>query len=273
MRVMRHYPLDQRREILAAYDSGETAESLQKRLGVSRHSLREWLRLRAETGDAVPRPHGGGAHPALSADERKLLVELREQDPEASHPDLVARLAERGIHVSVPTVGRYLRAAGFVRHAVKISAKAKLSSPEGRSNVRRYRRGAAPPAQGHRQAYPSDVTDAEWVILDPLVPTAKPGGRPETHSRREIVNAIFYVLRSGCQWRMLPHDFPPWETVYDDFRRWRNDGVWEEINHVLREKLRHRSGREKSPTAVIIDSQSVKTTERGGPVAMMGPNA
>jgi transposase len=162
---------------------------------------------------------------------------------------------------------------GFVRHAVKSSAKAALSAPEARPIVRRYRRTISPPDAAHRRAYPSDVTDAEWALVEPLVPAPKSGGRKAEHSRREIMNAIFYVLRSGCQWRMLPHDFPPWETVYDYFRRWRDGGVWEEINQSLREKVRQRAGREKTPSAVIIDSQSVKTTEKGGPVDMTGRSA
>jgi putative transposase len=120
-----------------------------------------------------------------------------------------------------------------------------------------------------RQAYSTDVSDAEWAILEPLVPAPLPGGRPNTWSRREIVNAILYVLRTGCQWHLLPHDFPPYKTVFDYYRRWRRAGIWERINTTLREKLRIQLGRDAQPSAAIIDSQSVKTTEKGGPEAMM----
>jgi len=270
---MRKYTLAQRREIVSAYDGGESAQSLHARYGVSVSALREWIRLRSGTGDLAPRPHGGGAHAALDDVGRQTLIELRERYPEASLAELSARLAERGLRVSLGTVGRYLRAAGFVRHAVKSSAKAALSAPEKRSNERRYRRSAKPPDAEHRRAYPSDVTDVEWLLLDALVPAPKTGGRTPIHDRREIVNAIFYVLRTGCQWRMLPHDFPPWETVYDYFRRWRDGGMWEQVNQALREKVRQRVGREKTPSAVIIDSQSVKTTEKGGLVDMTGQSA
>jgi putative transposase len=116
----------------------------------------------------------------------------------------------------------------------------------------------------NRKPYPSDLIDAEWFILAPLVPPAKPGGRPREHDMRQILNGIFYVLRSGCSWRMLPHDFPPWQTVYRYFRQWRKEGIWEQMNAVFRVELRTRAGREAQPSAAILDSQSVKTTEVKG---------
>jgi len=115
-----------------------------------------------------------------------------------------------------------------------------------------------------RKTYPSDLSDIEWVFLASLIPAAKPGGRPRSVDIREILNAILYIIRSGCAWRLLPHDFPAWQTVYGYFRTWRNDGVWETINAALRETVREQAGREAEPSAGIIDSQSVKTTETKG---------
>jgi transposase len=113
--------------------------------------------------------------------------------------------------------------------------------------------------------YPCALSDAEWAVLEPLVPPPKPGGRPCRWSRRAILDGIWYVLRGGCAWRLLPRDLPPWQTVYHYFRLWRLDGTWEALNTALRERVRVRGGRKAAPTAAIVDSQSVKTTERGGP--------
>ncbi len=115
-----------------------------------------------------------------------------------------------------------------------------------------------------RRIYPSDVTDQEWEILEPLIPAVKPGGRPQEIERREIVNGILYVLRSGCPWRMLPHDLPNWSTVYLYFREWKQAGVWEQVNAALRRMVREKVGREPEPSAAIVDSQSIKTSSVRG---------
>jgi putative transposase len=114
-----------------------------------------------------------------------------------------------------------------------------------------------------RKPYPSDLTDNEWAILEPLIPLAKRGGRPRTTDMREVINAIWYVLRTGCQWDWLPHEFPPKGTVYHYFNTWRKDGTWERWNRILARTLRQSEGREATPSAAILDSQSVKTTEKG----------
>jgi|SRR4051794_13968672 len=120
-----------------------------------------------------------------------------------------------------------------------------------------------------RQPYPSDLTDQQWAILQSVVPQAKGGrtGRPGKYPRREIWNAIFYQAKTGCQWRYLPHDLPPWEDVWDHFSRWRDGGIIATVHDALRVKVRVAAGREATPSAAIIDSQSVRTPQKGGAMA------
>jgi putative transposase len=114
------------------------------------------------------------------------------------------------------------------------------------------------------KAYQSDLSDAEWSCLEPHLPAPEANGRPRLHSPRKILDAILYVLKSGCAWRLLPHDFPPWKTVYHYFRSWRLDGTWERMHLALRKRMRVRLERDPQPSAAIVDSQSIKTTGVGG---------
>ena len=124
-------------------------------------------------------------------------------------------------------------------------------------------RRAADDRRGLR--YPSDLTDAEWALVEPTIPPARHGGRRREVNVREVVNAIFYVLSTGCQWKALPKDLPPKSTVHHYFMLWDWDGTLERLHHLLYVAVREREGREASPTAAILDSQSAKAAQKGGP--------
>src|SRR5580693_9414415 len=112
--------------------------------------------------------------------------------------------------------------------------------------------------------YDTDLTDAAWALIGPMLPAARRGGRPRTTNIRAVLNAIFYLLRTGCQWRLLPREFPVWSTVYHYFRVWKNGGVWTCVQRSMYQQARRQAGRTACPSVVIMDGQSVKTTERGG---------
>ena len=119
-----------------------------------------------------------------------------------------------------------------------------------------------------RLRYPSDLTDEEWALVGPLIPPAKRGGRKRTRDERDLVNGLMYVLSTGCQWRYVPKDLPPKSTLHEYLDRWRYDGTINKIHHTLYVKCREQAGREASPTACVIDSQTVKSAEKGGPASI-----
>ena len=118
-----------------------------------------------------------------------------------------------------------------------------------------------------RASYPTDLSDEEYALIENMIPQPKPGGRPCKYPRREILNGIRYVVRTGCAWRLMPHDLPKWQSVYDYFSQWKRDGTWKRIHHRLHGDLREAMGRHRQPSAAMIDSQSIKTTEKGATMA------
>lgn len=115
-----------------------------------------------------------------------------------------------------------------------------------------------------RTPYPSDLTDEQWKLIEPVIPPAKFGGRPHTVNMREVINAVLYLSRTDCSWRMVPHELPPWGTVHYYYRAFRLTGLWPQIHDRLREQVRQKMGRKPTASAAILDSQSVKTAEKGG---------
>jgi transposase len=172
-------------------------------------------------------------------------------------------------HLPVPrlvTLWRYLRRQGVVHQRLP---PAPFHPP---SRARRQQQPRYAPVHRRQRtpkAYPTDFSPAEWDLLRPFFEKKAGGrGRPSPHGEQRLLEAIHYVLRSGCPWRLLPHDFPPWETVYAAFRRWHAKGLFEKAHDLLRERWRVREGRGPKPTAAILDTQSVKTAEKGAPGAM-----
>lgn len=205
----------------------------------------------------------------LNDEHRKLLKELQEADPAATLVQLAKRLEQRcGVVVGGMTVSRELARMGVRHVALPRTMPQPTATP---AKPYAFEIAEAPPDTADRRAYPTDLTDAEWAILEPMIPRTLPGGRPEEWSRRELVNAMFYVLKNGCTWRSLPHDFPPWSTVYSYFRKWRISGLWQQINDAIRPRVRKKAGRSATPSAGIMDSQSARTTEKGGPVDTTEP--
>jgi putative transposase len=218
-----------------------------------------------ESSPAGSRPVG--RPPLLNEQDLQVLMELTLAEPHATIRRLQQRMEEQcGKRPSRRTVRDALKLLGVSKEQPRRQPSSRRSQrPLSPPRAARYRaRHRREPSRNPRR-YPSDLTDPEWALVEPLV--ARPGqrGRPHIHSRRRILDAIFYVLRSGCQWRMLPLDYPPWQTVYSCFRRWKERGLLKKLHEPLRATYRQREGREVQPSGGIVDSQSVKTTEKGGP--------
>lgn len=274
--------LRQRWEIIfQALVAPRHAEDIAKTVGVSLSTVHRVMSMYKQGGvAAIETPgKGGRRHQYLTLEqEHTFLQPFLER---AAHGEMatvgeiqLALEAQIGHQVNKSTLYRLLDRSGWQRlRAGSSPTQAKASRTVQAETVphRKLREQPSTPRSAKRELscrrYPSDLTDQEWAILQPLIPAAKPGGHPRTVDMREVINAILYVDRTGCQWRALPTDFPPWPTVWTYFRAWRLDGTWERIHTALREAVRVKQGREPTPSAAIIDSQSVKTSQKGGGAA------
>jgi transposase len=253
--------VEQRRAYVEARDRGEGIAEIARRFSVSTGTVRYWLDKAKREEEEGPGP-GPGRPPILSPEEQQLLRELTAEHARLPLRDILRKLKEQtGKQLREGTARQYLCRMGIRRVRPVAEKGAEQEAEEDRSTryLPRHRR------QPTRERYPSDLTDAEWEFLQPVFAPGGRPGRPAAYDRRRILDAIFYLVRGGIAWRMLPHDFPKWENVYAHFRRWSEADLFEKMHDLLRARWREREGREPEATASIIDSQSVKTTEKGGP--------
>ena len=204
----------------------------------------------------------GGTRRKVTDEQVQILVELVRENPHLSLDDLVwAFRRQSGVTLSPPTIKKYLREAGI--ELVRATRVAKDAEQKAQPKVYGYT--AAHRDCGDEARYPCGLTDAEWEAVQHIFDPSGRRGRPEKYPRRQMLDACVYVLRSGCSWRMLPKDFPPWTAVYRTFRRWQARGLFERMYDELRVLWRSRQHRNPEPSGVVIDSQSVATTTQGGP--------
>jgi transposase len=266
---MKAYPIELRERILAQWDAGVPVAELAQQFNVDRKTIRNYLALRDSTGALMCRQRGP-KRTQKTPEVLAALERLRQADPAATLGQLAERLTEEtGVRVTEHTIGDWFRQQGIrFRRRMAADRPSKSTSSE---QPRPYRPsgvdGPGYPWYG-RRAYPSDLSDAQWELIEPYIPPCKPGGRPQEIERRELVNAMLYLLRTGCPWRALPHDLPHWRTTHYYFHRWQKEGVWAQVVSVLVTKARIQQGRRPRPMIAVMDSQSVPTTEKGGSVVL-----
>jgi transposase len=257
------------------------AEDIARTVGVSASTIHRVIAAYNRGGvAAIETPgKGGRRHQYLTLEQERAFLQpfvtRAAQGEIATAAEIHHAFEERVGHlVDDSSIYRLLNRHGWRQRGAGVKASSgsapALESTRAQGDrvvMRERRKQPFPPKASGKQSsrrYPSDLTDQQWAILEPLIPPAKEGGRPRTTDMRNVLNALFYVDRTGCQWRALPHDFPPWSTVWSYFRTWRDDGTWKRMHTTLREQVRVKQGREPTPSAAIIDSQSVKTSQKGG---------
>jgi transposase len=267
----------QRWEIIyQALTAPREAAQIAKHCGVSKATVHQLISAYNRRGvEAVETPgKGGRRNQYLTLEQERAFLQpylARAAQGDVATVAEIQQAFEAQVKqpVAPSTLYRLLARHGWrLLGAPARPAQSPRGKPVHQETVLVRKRGEQHTTRSNRPAslhsYPSDLTDQEWARLAPLLPPGKPGGRPRAIDLRAVINAILYVDRTGGQWRAMPHDFPPWSTVWSYFRTWRNDGTWECIHTTLREQIRLKQGRKPTPSAAIIDSQSVKTSQKGG---------
>jgi len=259
-------PLKIREAAVKAYlAGGETQQQVSARFGIKAVTLSKLVR-RFRKGESLVPGKAKGRMPLLNKEEVAVLLRLAAAKPDATLRELARGFTEAtGRAMRSRTLQRYLHRGG-VKKVRPVLVDGPKDGKKGKNTRYGYRPSHRDPGDARR--YPSSLTDVEWDLVKSLFERTGPG-RPETYTRRKILDAICYVVRSGCSWRMLPKDFPQWEGVYASFRRWADDGLFERMHDMLRAQWREREGRAVEPTAAVVDSQSVRTAEKGGPKGTM----
>ena len=262
-------PVEKRQQAVQAYLNNEGSyRVLAERFGVDKGSLGRWVKMFRETGNLEPRTQNNRRPPKIREPELTVIAQLKAEQPKINSSQIAAHLGEHyGVSVHRSTISGHLVKMGYTYSQTRTPQPPAHSGEETKNARYQAEHRETPQPTQHRQPYPSDISDEEWEVLGSelraLLTTAELYLPPD-EVLRERFNAMRYIARTGCQWRYLPHDFPPWNTIYKTFSAWKQKGIFSDLNDTLRRTARRKVRRSPTPSALIVDAQSVPTGEEGG---------